>query len=326
MLVAEKLKILIIRLSSIGDIVLTTPIIRCLKQQLNADIDFLTKKSFETLLVSNPYLKDIHTTSENNKELIDVLQSKNYNLVVDLQNNLRSLKIRSDLEVKAHVYFKNNFKRHLLINFGIDLLKNHVVDRYFDTIRKLNIVNDNKGIDYFLNPSSNLEFNTNQDYIAWCIGGTHGHKKLSCTQISDVLLKLNLPVILLGGPEDKKLSSEVLKNIRSNIVYDFCGKTSLEESAHLIKESKLVLTNDTGMMHIASAFNSPIISFWGCTKPSLGFSPYMPNKASKNIITPVSIRPCSKHGKYCRQNPKGCIKKISSELIYNSVIELLKKV
>ena len=90
---AEKLKILIIRLSSIGDIVLTTPIIRCLKQQLNADIDFLTKKSFETLLVSNPYIKDIHTTSENNKELIDVLQSKNYNFVVDLQNNLRSLKI-----------------------------------------------------------------------------------------------------------------------------------------------------------------------------------------------------------------------------------------
>ena len=164
---AEKLKILIIRFSSIGDIILTTPIIRCLKQQLNADIDFLTKKSFETLLVSNPYIEDIHTTSENIKELIEILQSKNYNLIVDLQKNLRSLKIRSALEVKAHVYFKNNFKRYLLINFGIDLLKNHVVDRYFDTIKKLNVANDHKGIDYFINPSSNLEFNTNQDYIAF---------------------------------------------------------------------------------------------------------------------------------------------------------------
>ena len=91
-------------------------------------------------------------------------------------------------------------------------------------------------------------------------------------------------------------------------------------------ESLLPNLKHKTVMHIASAFNSPIISFWGCTKPSLGFSPYMPNKASKNIITPISIRPCSKHGKYCRQNAKGCIKKISSELIYNSVIELLKKV
>ncbi|MFL2581956.1 MAG: glycosyltransferase family 9 protein [Flavobacteriales bacterium] len=321
---AEKLKILIIRYSSIGDIILTTPIIRCLKQQLNADIDFLTKKSFASLLVSNPYINNIHTLNDVNKKLIQVLQSNNYDHVVDLQNNLRSLKIRTALKVNNHVYFKSNFKRHLLINFGVDLLKNHVVDRYFNTIKKLNVVNDNKGIDYFINGSPNVEFNTKQEYITWCIGGTHEHKKLSCTQITEVISKLNLPILLIGGPEDKKIGSEIMKKANSDHVYNFCGKTSFEESAYLIKESKLVLSNDTGMMHIASAFDSPIISFWGCTKPSLGFAPYMPKKPSKNIITPISNKPCSKHGKYCRENSKGCIKKISSELIYNTAINLLK--
>ena len=252
---AEKLKILIIRYSSIGDIILTTPIIRCLKHQLNADIDFLTKKSFASLLVSNPYINDIHTLNDVNKKLIQILQSNNYDHVVDLQNNLRSLKIRTALKVNNHVYFKSNFKRHLLINFGVDLLKNHVVDRYFNTIKKLNVVNDNKGIDYFINGSPNVEFNTKQEYITWCIGGTHEHKKLSCTQITEVISKLNMPILLIGGPEDKKLGYEIMKKANSDNVYDFCGKTSFEESAYLIKESKLVLTNDTGMMHIASAFN-----------------------------------------------------------------------
>ena len=113
-------------------------------------------------------------------------------------------------------------------------------------------------------------------------------------------------------------------NIKSNNVYDFCGETSIEESAYLIRNSKLVLTNDTGMMHIASAFDTPIISFWGCTKPSLGFSPYMAAKKSKCIITSFSDAPCSKHGKYCKFQSKGCIKEIKPKIIYEAVVRLIK--
>ena len=78
------------------------------------------------------------------------------------------------------------------------------------------------------------------------------------------------------------------------------------------------------MMHIASAFSNPIISFWGCTKPSLGFGVYNPSKESKNIITSLSKRPCSKHGKYCRFQSKGCIKEIDSETISEAITNLLK--
>ena len=210
-----------------------------------------------------------------------------------------------------------------MIYFGVDLLNNHIVDRYFKTVKNLNISNDNKGLDYPLINPLKIDFNTNQKYITWCIGGAHKKKQLSAIQISNVLSKIKIPVVLLGGDKDQEISCEVIKNTNNN-VYDFCGKTSIEDSAHLMKLSKLILTNDTGMMHIACAFDVPIISFWGCTKPSLGFTPYMAHDMSINIVTSASKRPCSKHGKYCRVQSNGCIKEISAERIYDAVIGLLK--
>ena len=189
---------------------------------------------------------------------------------------------------------------------------------------KLNVYNDNKGVDYYPNKPLRLEFNTNQNYICWCIGGSYEQKKLSYTQIADVISKLKIPVVLLGSENDKRLSAEISYNCNFTNVYDFCGETSIEESAYFIQESKVVLTNDSGMMHVASAFNNPIISFWGCTKPSLGFAPYMPNKKSEKIITKSSKNPCSKHGQNCRFSSNGCIKEISPQLIYNTILRLLK--
>ncbi len=321
---SNKLKILVIRLSSIGDIVLTTPLIRCLKQQANAEIDYLTKRRYKDLLISNPNIREIFCLGEGSKNTLEILRKKEYDLVVDLQNNFRSLKVRLSLGLKSYVFSKENFKRYLLIYFGVDLLKNHIVDRYFKTVEQFGIKNDNQGIDYFLNKDLNVEFNINQDYIAWNIGAAHEPKKLSVTQISAVINQLDIPVVLIGGITEKKMSDKIISTTHSSNVYDFCGDLSFEESAYLIKNSKMVLTNDTGMMHIASAFNSPIISFWGCTKPSLGFHPYMPNEKSEHIIINLSKRPCSKYGKSCRFFEKGCIKKINSSEIYNTIIRLLK--
>ncbi|MAW21107.1 MAG: hypothetical protein CMD16_01775 [Flavobacteriales bacterium] len=319
-----KLKILVIRFSSIGDIILTTPVVRCLNIQLNAEIDFLTKRKYKTLLSSNPYISEIFTLEEDAKPKLDFLRDQHYNLIIDLQNNFRSLRLRLALGVKSYIYQKDIFKRYVLLYLGINLLNNHIVDRYFKSVLKLNVYNDSKGIDYYTTKPLSLEFNTNQDYICWCIGGSYEQKKLSYTQIADVISKLNIPVLLLGSEKDKILSAEISDNCKSANVYDFCGGTSIEESAYFIEQSKLVLTNDTGMMHIASAFDNPIISFWGCTKPSLGFAPYLPNKKSENIITKSSEIPCSKHGQNCRVSSNGCIKDIRSQLIYNTILKLLK--
>ena len=321
---SKKLKILVVRFSSIGDIILTTPILRCLKSQLDCDIDFLTKRSYQNLLLSNTNIRDIYTLNEKTNDIINFLRNKEYDIIIDLQSNLRSLKIRLGLKVKSFVVKKLNIKRYILIYFGINLLNNHIVDRYFKTVSNLKVYNDNKGIDYILSNETKLKFKTDKDYISWCIGGTYEAKKLSVKQISSVINKLNSDVVLIGGAAEKKMAAEIIKNTISKKVLSFCGEISIEESALLIKKSKLFLTNDTGMMHIASAFNSPIISFWGCTKPSLGFSAYMPNKKSENIIIETTKRPCSKHGKNCRFQSKGCIKEIDYTTISKTITRLIK--
>ena len=317
---SNKPKILVIRLSAMGDIVLTTPVIRALNQQLKAKIDFLTKPQYVSLLESNTYINRIFSLNDK----VDFLQKNKYDYVVDLQNNLRSWKIRSKIQTKSFVFNKKSLRRYLLIYFGIDLLKNHVVDRYFATVASLNVVNDNQGLDFNVSSSVKPEFNTSQSYIAWCIGGTHNPKKLSAKQITQVVSKLKIPVVLLGGNNDLDIAKEIINNGECKSVYNFCGKLSVQESSYLIKESKMLLTNDTGMMHIASALKMPIISFWGCTKPSLGFTPYMTDPSSIKIISKRSAKPCSKHGKHCKYGKNGCIKEIDPQLIYDSVLSLLK--
>jgi heptosyltransferase-2 len=180
-------------------------------------------------------------------------------------------------------------------------------------------------VDYFISTSSpKIDFNTDQDYICWCIGGTYEKKKLSVSQIKNVISKLQLPVLLIGGKVEKKISLKIFDSLEKDNLFDFCGVTTIDQSAYLMKKSSLVLTNDTGMMHIASAFDIPIISFWGCTKPSLGFSPYLSSVSSQNIITSLSKRPCSKHGQFCRFQSEGCIKEIDENIILNTIDMLLK--
>ena len=317
---SNKPKILVIRLSAMGDIVLTTPVIRALNQQLKAKIDFLTKPQYVSLLEGNTYINRIFSLNDK----VDFLQKNKYDYVVDLQNNLRSWKIRNKIQTKSFVFNKKSLRRYLLIYFGIDLLKNHVVDRYFATVASLNVVNDNQGLDFNVSSSIKPEFNTSQSYIAWCIGGTHNPKKLSAKQITQVVSKLKIPVVLLGGNNDLDIAEEIINNVECKSVYNFCGKLSVQESSYLIKKSMMLLTNDTGMMHIASALKMPIISFWGCTKPSLGFTPYMTDPSSIKIISKRSAKPCSKHGRHCKYGKNGCIKEIDPQLIYDSVLSLLK--
>ena len=320
---SKKLKILVIRFSSIGDIILTTPVIRCIKQQINAEIDYLTKKEYVGLLNTNPNIKKTVAFNYNLSQIIESLKEERYDIIIDLQNNLRSSRIKWNLKVKSYTVSKQTIKRQLLIYFGINLLKNHVVDRYFKTVEKLNIHNDNNGLDYFIDSTSKINYNINQDYVAWSIGGNYVQKRLSVKQIQTVINRLDLPVILLGGNNERVIGDEIVSKIKSNDVVNFCGRLSIDESAYLIKHSQLLLTNDTGMMHIGTCFDIPLISFWGCTKPSLGFSPYIAKNTSIELLSKQSQYPCSRHGSSCKFSKEGCIKTISTQEIYDNVIALL---
>ena len=321
-----KLKILVIRFSSIGDIILTTPVLRCLKIQKNAEIHFLTKKKYTDLLLSNPNVSKIITQeSYSSNGFINDLKNEKFDYIIDLQNNFKSFKLKLSLQLTSFTISKRYFQRILFIWFGINLLRDHIVERYFRTLKPLNIVDDNKGLDYFIDSETRVNFNFKSKYITWNLGASYIQKKLSLEQLKGVIEKLQMPVVLIGGSTEVDEANYILKNISSKKIFNFCGKLTISQSALLIKYSQLLLTNDSAMMHIGASFNVPIISFWGCTKPSLGFTPYKTNNMDIQLSSKNSSLPCSRHGSYCKYTKKGCVKSIDVNEIYNAVLSVTDK-
>ncbi len=331
------MKFLIIRLSSIGDIVLTTPVVRCLKLQVaGAEIHFLTKPSFEPILSSNPYIDKIHLWSKDRKMLTAILKKENFNVIIDLHNNLRTIKIKSAFPIIPHYSFnKLNVEKWLLTALKINVMPGlHIVDRYLATLKSYGVKNDGKGLDYFI-PENNLvswnELPTSHQhgYIAIVIGAAHETKKLPVLKLQQLCKSISHPIILIGGKEDA-VSGEMIKSIDPVKIYNACGKFSLNESADLIQKSKAVITHDTGMMHIAAAFKKPIISVWGNTVPSFGMTPYFGDGTSSYSrifeIKKLYCRPCSKIGyKKCPLGHFKCMQLQNVEEMAEEVMHLIKK-
>lgn len=301
-------KFLIIRFSSIGDIVLTSPVVRCLKQQMpDAEVHFLTKKSFASVIEHNPFIdKKIYLDGELSA-LIPELKEEKYDYIIDLHHNLRTLNLKRKLGVKSFSFNKLNFEKWLLVNFKINRMPDvHIVDRYMETVKSLGVVNDGKGLDYFVgtqieSPIEKLPKGFQNGYIAFVIGAKHNTKKLPAEKIISICKKINQPVVLLGGKEDfeegEKINSQLA--IDNKQVFNACGKFSLNESALLVKQAGKVITHDTGLMHIAAAFKKEIISVWGNTVPEFGMYPYYGDFSVSNLQSRVSnlpCRPCSKIG------------------------------
>jgi len=299
------MKFLIIRFSSIGDIVLTTPVVRCLKQQVpDAEIHYLTKFSFHKVIASNPYIDKFYYLQDNLDLLLHELKEENYDYIIDLHHNLRTLKIKKELKAKAFSFNKLNVQKWLLTNLKINRMPAlHIVDRYLDTVKSFNVVNDGKGLDYFIPKDEEIQQRDlpqahSLGYVGIVIGAAHATKKLPIHKLRELCTVLDHPVVLLGGPEDKAVGDEVaaVDNIK---IYNACGKFSINESADLVRKAKLVITHDTGLMHIAAAFKKPIISVWGNTVPVFGMTPYYGNNpvpASQFEMTGLGCRPCSKIG------------------------------
>lgn len=292
-------KILIIRFSSIGDIVLTSPVVRCVKQQIpGAEVHFLIKKSFKSLIEFNPHIDKGIYFDKGISELVKLLKKEKYDLVIDLHKSLRSKIITSALGVKTISFDKLNYEKWLMVKFKKNRLPDkHIIDRYFNAIERLGVVNDNYGLGFFTGDVATpiLPFG---NYFAIAIGAKHETKKMPAGKIVEIIKLLRGNVVLLGGQEDIQ-SGEIIRTEIPEKVFNGCGKYSILQSALIVKNARAVITHDTGLMHIASAFRKRIISLWGNTIPEFGMYPYMPGNESNSIISEVKnlyCRPCSKIG------------------------------
>ena len=299
-------RILIIRLSSIGDIVLTTPIIRCLKEQWAGEVEihYLTKKAFKPVLVHNPHLAQLHLVENKVEEVIPALQEIGFDHVIDLHKNLRSAKVKRAIDAPNASFSKENIKKWLLVNLSWDVMPRvHIVDRYFQAVETLQIENDLQGLDYFLGPQDDdairrLPESHQQGYLAWVVGAAHATKAVPVDKSVSILSQIKMPVVLLGGPTDKEKGGQIAREAGDH-VHNACGQFQLNESAALVKGAQKVVTPDTGLMHVASAFHQDIYVLWGNTVRSFGMFPYLPEgKGSyrNGVVEGLRCRPCSKIG------------------------------
>lgn len=314
----ELKKILIIRLSSIGDIVLTTPLIRCLKTQvLDCEVHYLIKRKYKSVIENNPYIDKVHCFDKNISDIIRELQDEKFDHIIDLHKNLRSLILRRKLKIPATSFSKLNFKKWLSVRFGFNYLpKIHIVDRYLNAVRSFGVENDGQGLDYFIKKAdrvSDLPTKFKAGYIGIVIGGMHTTKMLPEDKVIELVNALNKPIILLGGSEDF-LRGERIKEAAGGTVFNACGKYSLNQSAFLVSKADKIVSNDTGLMHIAAAFKKEIFSVWGNTIPEFGMYPYLPEKIidkSHIIQVDLACRPCSKIGhNKCPEIHFNCMRKI----------------
>ncbi|MEP5613059.1 MAG: glycosyltransferase family 9 protein [Cyclobacteriaceae bacterium] len=328
------MKILVVQFSSLSEIILTTPVVRVLKSDLQHTVHFVTKKDYFSSLEANPYLDKIHLLDVSMSQVVNELRNEKFDYIVDLQNNFQTRVLKIRIGGKNLSFNRLKFKHWLLVNFKLNLLPNtHVVERYIEMIKPLGAKMDSLGLDYFIPEKDEVEENwlpathTN-GYTVFAIGGEYKTNRLPVKRMIELCDRINKPIVLLGGKEDISVAKEIedffkpgsekeemeIEDLnKRTVIFNACAKFSINQSASVISKANWVFTHDDTMMHIAAAFKKPIYSIWGNTMPTFGKYPY---RTQFTIFenNKIQCRPCSTSGfKKC---PKGHFK-CMNELVFD---------
>ncbi len=309
-----------------GDIVLTSPVIRCMKEQTGAHVDFLTKGSFTTIVESNPHVDNVIIWDE--KSWQEVISKNKYDVVVDLHNNLRSRRVTRRVRSKVIRYNKGNIRKWLTVNLGRKVMDGkHVVDRYFEALKGTNIVNDGQGLDYYIpdhvmTSVKERYFSLSATSLVISLGATYFTKRVPTDKIIALVNSTDFNILLIGG-EDVASEAQKIVSKSTKPVTNLCGKTTIHETAAIISLSDVLLTGDTATMHIGAAVHTRMVSIWGSTIPEFGMSAYYGDKDTRNVnlqVSGLSCRPCSKLGfESCPKGHFRCMNDIMDEKILSAV-------
>lgn len=338
-------RILVIRLSSIGDIVLATPLLRNLKHIYpNVEIDFVIKQKFQEILYGNPNVSRIIPFNDKQgfselRRIKKMIVQKKYDWLIDIHKNLRSVYLRTCSRAKRHFRYKKEIvRRFLLVRFKWNLYRSIVpiYRRYMAELEPFSVQDDNMGLDVYIDPIAKEKvsrrwrnfFESYPILVGMVPGAGYATKRWlpeGFAGVGERLIKKDgAGIILFGGPKDQALHDEINKRMDGKAL-TLAGKTSLQESFAAMTYCSCVVSNDTGLMHIAVALKKKLVAIFGATTEELGFFP----GGNEQIIlqnNELSCRPCSHIGSHrCPKHHFKCMKEISIEDVYVAVTNLLKK-
>ncbi|WP_420148657.1 glycosyltransferase family 9 protein [Spirosoma sp.] len=315
---ASPVKVLVLQFTSIGDVVLTTPVVRCLKKQFpEAEIHYCTKIAYQSVVTFNPYLTKQHYLDSSLYQLIQQLRTEQFDYVIDLQNSFTTSLVRLALGTRSYSLEKQSLRQWLYVRWKVNALPDqHIVDRYMAVVQPLGIENDGRGLDYFIPYKDEVEQDwlpaTHQhDFVAYAIGGQSLTRRLPVRRMIELCRKINYPIVLLGDATDRKAGEAIVKALGERQVFNACGLFNLNQSASLVQRARVVFSHDTGLMHVASAFRKKVYAIWGSTTPQFGFYPY--KTPYVRLETPgLGCRPCSAaNGAACPLKHFKCMNDIS---------------
>lgn len=318
--------ILVIRLSSLGDILLSTPLIRAIKNNYpKSSIDMVVKQQYLDTIINNPNLRNKFVYNpENKQEFLNEIKTKKYNLVIDLQTNRHSKKILAaagGIQVKFN---KKSFKKFLLVNTKINLLKNSlpIPDRYAETVPGIRL--DETGIDLYTEIPASKALENKSNIIGICPGGRHFTKlwpKDYYVKLSRLLIKDGWIVAMFGGLTDRRICLDLKSEVHE--IINLQNDDNLLQTAADMKACKAIYCNDSGLMHTASAMHVPVIVFFGSTVKEFGFTPYK----NKHLILEnhtLSCRPCSHIGRHkCPKKHFKCMIDLNPQQAYDTLKKVL---
>jgi heptosyltransferase-2 len=316
-------KILCIRFSSIGDIILTSPIIRALKKRFpEAEIHIVTKVQFATLWSANPYVHEVHSYQGNLWSLANHLRKIGFDAVVDLHKNVRSFLLSALLLKIPYQINKFTAERKHWVKTKINTLpKKHLVERYFDALSELELINDHQGLDYFIPKDQEInlaDFGIHGSYVVYAIGGQHVTKVLSYPKMVELCERLLAKIVLIGDVKDAVFGARLASEYPNKVI-NLCNQTSIGQSASLMKQAEYVISHDSSMMHIAAALKKKIFVIWGSTHSGFGMYPYETEFISLEMAN-LSCRPCTTQGtNVCPLGHFDCMHKISLDPLIDAV-------
>ena len=336
-------KILIIRLSSMGDVILTTPMIRCIRNQYPTSIiDFVVDKKYSDIVKYNPHINNLIKYNKNDAHSNAILKNsldRDYE-IIDLQNNIRSKLFRKKLGNTIGIFNKYRIKKLAIVylkkNYFNDIT---IPERYINAAHCIDISDDNKGLEVWLEEEKQMKIYPPENKIHSNIikkisiapSATHFTKRWYPKYFVKLIEMLynkydgNCAFDLLGDNKDLEICNYITSNLDKKIqVTDNSGKTTILDSVKIIDKSDLVISNDTGLLHITSARNVPLVAIYGSTVPAFGFVPYK----VPHCICEVELgcRPCTHIGrKECPKKHFNCMKLLSPEIVLKTIEEELKK-
>ena len=326
--------VLAVRFSSIGDILLTTPLLRAIRRSHpGARVTVLTKREYVPLLSHNPHVNLVLGLPANRSllSLASELRADRYTHLLDLHDNLRSRALRLLVPGSWRTYPKHRLARAWLIRAKRNRYRDRrpVAERYFSAAGDLGAKPDGCPPDFFLGPEAGEQIfewlgtvglQDEPNIVALGPGAAHATKRWPLEHWQGLVarnLKGGAAVVIVGGPGDADLGAALAEKSGGRVA-SAAGIFGLQGTGALLQRARVLVSGDTGVMHMATAVGTPVVGLFGPTVEAFGFFPY--TRQASVLELPLPCRPCTAQGSSrCPLGHHRCMIDIQPSVVYETL-------